>query len=163
IYIQHFDSALANWYGFPGAVCIFAETCGQALALEHNGDVYCCDHFVEPGYKLGNINESHLIDLVSSDRQVEFAQDKKNTLPRYCRECEVRFACHGECPKNRFIKTPDGEEGLNYLCAAYKAFFNHIDGPMKVMTGLLRSKRFADEIMGMSEDEKSAVLLGSKK
>lgn len=154
IYIQHFDSALANWVGVPGAVCIFAETCGQALALEHNGDLYCCDHFVEPGYRLGNIQETHMIDLIASPKQVKFGQDKKNTLPRYCRECAVRFACHGECPKNRFIKTPDGEEGLNYLCTAYKAFFNHIDEPMKIMTGRLRSGRFADEIMGMAEEER---------
>jgi uncharacterized protein len=155
VYVQHFDSALANWFGVPGAVCIFSETCGQALALEHNGDLYSCDHFVEPAYKLGNIRETHLIELLASPQQIKFGQDKKNTLPRYCRECEVRFACHGECPKNRFIKTPDGEDGLNYLCAAYKAFFNHIDGTMKIMAGLLRRGRFADEIMQMSTSEKA--------
>jgi uncharacterized protein len=161
VYVQHFDSALANWVGVPGAVCIFAETCGQALALEHNGDLYSCDHFVEPAYKLGNIRETHLIQLLSSPQQIKFGQDKKNTLPRYCRECEVRFACHGECPKNRFIKTPDGEEGLNYLCAAYKAFFNHIDGTMRIMTSLVRSGRFADEIMQMSATEKESLLAGA--
>jgi uncharacterized protein len=143
-------------------VCVFAETCGTALCLEHNGDVYSCDHFVEPGYRLGNIKETHLIDLIASDKQVKFGQDKKNTLPRYCRECEVRFACHGECPKNRFIKTPDEEGGLNYLCAGYKAFFKHIDGPMKVMAGLLKEGRYADEIMGMPEEEKSALVLTQK-
>jgi uncharacterized protein len=158
VYVQHFDSALANWFGVPGAVCIFSETCGQALALEHNGDLYSCDHFVEPAYKLGNIRETHLIELLASPQQIKFGQDKKNTLPRYCRECHVRFACHGECPKNRFIKTPDGEDGLNYLCAAYKAFFNHIDGTMKIMAGLLRRGRFADEIMQMSAVEKESVL-----
>jgi serine-type anaerobic sulfatase-maturating enzyme len=157
VYVQHFDSALANWVGVPGAVCIFAETCGQALALEHNGDLYSCDHFVEPAYKLGNIRETHLVQLLASPQQIKFGQDKKNTLPRYCRECEVRFACHGECPKNRFIKTPDGEDGLNYLCAAYKAFFNHIDGTMRIMTSLVRSGRFADEIMQMSDVEKEAL------
>jgi uncharacterized protein len=156
VYVQHFDSALANWFGVPGAVCIFSETCGQALALEHNGDLYSCDHFVEPAYKLGNIRETHLIELLASPQQIKFGQDKKNTLPRYCRECEVRFACHGECPKNRFIKTPDGEDGLNYLCAAYKAFFSHIDGTMKIMASLLRRGRFADEIMLMSTSEKVA-------
>jgi uncharacterized protein len=163
IYVQHFDSALANWVGVPGAVCIFAETCGQALALEHNGDLYSCDHFVEPAYKLGNIRETHLIQLLSSPQQIKFGQDKKNTLPRYCRECEVRFACHGECPKNRFIKTPDGEDGLNYLCAAYKAFFNHIDETMKIMASLLRCGRFADEIMQMPAGEKVTFMQGAVK
>ena len=155
IYVQHFDSALANWVGIPGAVCIFSETCGQAVALEHNGDLYSCDHFVEPKYKLGNIRETHLIQLLASPQQIKFGQDKKATLPRYCRECEVRFACHGECPKNRFIKTPDGEDGLNYLCAAYKAFFHHIDGTMKIMAQLVRGGRFADEIMQMPAGEKA--------
>jgi len=101
-----------------------------------------------------------LIQLLSSPQQIKFGQDKNNTLPRYCRECEVRFACHGECPKNRFIKTPDGEDGLNYLCAAYKAFFNHIDGTMKIMTSLVRSGRFADEIMEMPAAEKEALRSG---
>jgi len=161
IYVQHFDSALANWVGVPGAVCIFSETCGQAVALEHNGDLYSCDHFVEPSYKLGNIRETHLIQLLASPQQIKFGQDKKNTLPRYCRECEVRFACHGECPKNRFIKTPDGEDGLNYLCAAYKKFFNHINEPMRIMTELLRRRRFADEIMQMSAVERRDLLAGA--
>ncbi len=155
VYVQHFDSALSNWFGTPGAVCVFSETCGQAVALEHNGDLYSCDHFVEPKYKLGNIRETHLIQLLASAQQIKFGQDKKATLPRYCRECDVRFACHGECPKNRFLKTPDGEDGLNYLCAAYKLFFHHIDGAMKVMVRLLRAGRFADEIMQMSEGEKA--------
>jgi serine-type anaerobic sulfatase-maturating enzyme len=163
IYVQHFDSALANWVGVPGAVCIFAETCGQAVALEHNGDLYSCDHFVEPAHKLGNIRETHLIELLASPQQIKFGQDKKNSLPRYCRECKVRFACHGECPKNRFIKTPDGEDGLNYLCAGYKAFFTHIDGPMKIMAGLLREGRFADEIMQMSAGEKATFTRGEVK
>jgi uncharacterized protein len=160
IYVQHFDSALANWVGVPGAVCVFSETCGQAVALEHNGDLYSCDHFVEPAHKLGNIRETDLIQLLASPQQIKFGQDKKNTLPRYCRECEVRFACHGECPKNRFIKTPDGEDGLNYLCAAYKAFFTHIDGTMKIMAGLLRRGRFADEFMLMSAVEKAVFARG---
>jgi len=160
IYVQHFDSALANWVGVSGAVCLFAETCGQALALEHNGDLYSCDHFVEPAYKLGNIRETHLIQLLSSPQQIKFGQDKKDSLPRYCRECQVRFACHGECPKNRFIQTPDGEDGLNYLCAGYKAFFTHINEPMKIMASLLRRGRYAYEIMQMSAVEKEALLAG---
>jgi uncharacterized protein len=163
VYVQHFDSALANWVGVPGAVCIFAETCGNAVALEHNGDLYSCDHFVEPAHKLGNIRETHLIQLLASPQQIKFGQDKKNTLPRYCRECEVRFACHGECPKNRFIKSPDGEDGLNYLCAGYKAFFTHIDGTMKIMAGLLHRGRYADEIMQMSAGEKARFMQGEVK
>lgn len=154
IYVQHFDSALANLVGVPGAVCIFAETCGNALALEHNGDLYSCDHFVEPDYKLGNIRETHMIDMVSSPRQVQFGLHKRDSLPRYCMECEVRFACHGECPKNRFITTPDGEPGLNYLCAGYKAFFKHISRPMMMMATLLKQGRFADEVMGILAQER---------
>ncbi|HEY7819189.1 MAG TPA: anaerobic sulfatase maturase [Vicinamibacteria bacterium] len=149
VFVQHFDSALANWLGVPGAVCVFSETCGQALALEHNGDLYSCDHFVEPAYKLGNIQNRHLVELIVSPQQVKFGNDKRDTLPRYCRECDVRFACHGECPKNRFLHTPDGEPGLNYLCASYKAFFHHIDPAMKLMAELLRRGRYADEVMGM--------------
>jgi uncharacterized protein len=151
IFVQHFDSALANWLGVPGAVCIFSETCGNAVALEHTGDLYSCDHFVEPAHRLGNIRESHLIELITAPQQVAFNLHKRDSLPRYCRECEVRFACHGECPKNRFITTPDGEPGLNYLCSAYKAFFKHIDRPMRIMANLLRHGRYADEVMSMSE------------
>jgi serine-type anaerobic sulfatase-maturating enzyme len=147
VFVQHFDSALANWLGIPGAVCIFAPTCGGALALEHNGDLYSCDHFVEPAYKLGNIKKTHLIELIATPPQVKFGLIKRDTLPRYCLDCDVRFACHGECPKNRFINTPEGEPGLNYLCAAYQAFFHHINRPMKIMADLLRRGRYADEVM----------------
>jgi uncharacterized protein len=155
VFIQHFDSALANWLGVPGSVCIFAPTCGQALAMEHTGDLYACDHFVEPDYRLGNITETHMRDLVGLTQQTKFGLDKRDTLPRYCRECQVRFACHGECPKNRFLKTPDGEPGLNYLCTAYKAFFSHINRPMQLMAELLRRGRYADEVMPiLAEAEK---------
>jgi uncharacterized protein len=147
VFVQMFDAALASWVGAPPAVCVFSETCGDAVALEHNGDVYSCDHFVEPKYLLGNVMDTPIADLVSSPRQRAFGNAKRDTLPSYCRECEVRFACHGECPKNRFILTPDGEPGLNYLCAGYKAFFNHIDRPMRMMADLLRQGRFADEAM----------------
>jgi uncharacterized protein len=149
VFIQHFDAALANWVGVPPSVCIFSKTCGNALALEHNGDLYCCDHFVEPDYKLGNIQDTPMIELIASDRQRQFGQDKLDSLPQYCRDCAVRFACHGGCPKNRFTVTPDGEPGLNYLCAGYKAFFTHIDLPMKLMADLLRQGRYADEVMGL--------------
>jgi len=151
VFIQHFDTALANRLGLPSPVCVFAETCGLALALEHNGDLYACDHYVEPDYLLGNIRDTPLIELVASEKQVRFGLDKRDTLPRYCRRCKVRFACHGGCPKNRFTRTPDGEPGLNYLCAGYKAFFTHIDRPMRIMADLLRRGRAPAEIMRRSK------------
>jgi serine-type anaerobic sulfatase-maturating enzyme len=138
VYVQMFDVALANWHGEPPGLCIHSETCGLALALEHTGDLYSCDHFVEPKYRLGNIKEQHLLELVASQRQRRFGLDKRDTLPRYCLECDVRFACHGGCPKDRFIDTPDGEPGLNYLCAGYKDFFHHVDGAMRFMSEQLR-------------------------
>ncbi|MCP4426415.1 MAG: anaerobic sulfatase maturase [Chloroflexi bacterium] len=155
IYVQMFDVALGAWLGQPGGLCIFAPTCGTALALEHNGDMFSCDHYVEPDFLLGNIQEDHMVELVASEKQQRFGQDKQSTLPRYCRECKVRFACHGGCPKNRFIRTPNGESGLNYLCASYEAFFKHIDRPMRMMAGLLRQRRPPAEIMAVmvAEDE----------
>jgi uncharacterized protein len=148
VFVQSFDAALANWVGQP-SLCIFQPTCGNALALEHNGDLYSCDHFVEPGFLLGNIQQTHLIELVASNQQRQFGMDKWDSLPKYCRECEVLFACYGECPRNRFINTPNGEPGLNYLCAGYKLFFNHIDRPMRIMADLLRHGRYADEVMNI--------------
>jgi uncharacterized protein len=148
VFVQSFDVALANWLGQP-SLCIFQCTCGESLVLEHNGDLYSCDHFVEPAFLLGNIKKTHMLDLVSSDQQHKFGQDKFDTLPQYCRECEVLFACYGECPRNRFINAPDGESGLNYLCASYKQFFNHIDQPMRLMAELLRSGHYADEVMSI--------------
>jgi uncharacterized protein len=147
VFVQMFDAALASWLGAPAAMCVFAETCGDAVALEHTGDVYSCDHFVEPDHRLGNIRERHLLELVASPRQRAFGDAKRDALPGYCRECAVRFACNGECPRNRFLETPDGEPGLNYLCAGYKAFFTHIDRPMRIMAALLRGGRHADEVM----------------
>jgi len=147
VYVQMFDTALANWHGEPGALCVFSETCGLALAVEHNGDLYSCDHFVEPDYLLGNITETPMIELVSSDQQRKFGTDKRDTLPQFCLDCDVRFACHGGCPRNRFATTPDGEEGLNYLCPSYKAFFKHIDPAMKLMSRLLKQNRAPAEIV----------------
>jgi uncharacterized protein len=147
VFVQMFDVALGSWVGAPPALCIFSPTCGNALALEHNGDLYSCDHYVEPKYKLGNIKEVPMIELIASDRQRQFGQDKLDTLPQYCLDCEVRFACHGGCPRNRFIRTPAGEPGLNYLCAGYKAFFNHVDRPMRIMADLLQHKRAPAEIV----------------
>ncbi len=147
VFVQLFDVALAAWVGAPPTLCVFSPTCGNALALEHNGDLYACDHYVEPNYLLGNITDVPMIELVASDRQRRFGLNKRDTLPQYCRECEVRFVCHGGCPKNRFINTPGGEPGLNYLCAGYRAFFNHINEPMKLMASLLRQQRPPAEIM----------------
>ena len=152
VFVQSFDAALANWLGQP-SLCIFQRTCGESLALEHNGDLYSCDHFVEPTFLLGNIQQSHMIDLVSSDRQQKFGLDKFDTLPKYCRDCEVLFACYGECPRNRFVNTPDDEPVLNYLCAGYKLFFKHIDHPMRIMADLLRRDHFADEVMNILAKE----------
>ncbi len=147
VFIPTFESALASWLGMAAAECVFSETCGNALALEHNGDVYSCDHFVEPDHLIGNITETHVVELVASPRQRAFGRAKLDTLPRYCRDCEVRFACHGECPRNRFIRTPDGEDGLNFLCDGYKVFFGHIDTPMTYMANLVRRGRPADGVM----------------
>ena len=151
VYVQMFDVALANWVGEPPGLCVHSETCGLALALEHTGDLYSCDHFVEPKHKLGNIRMTHMLDLVDSPQQRQFGLDKRETLPQYCLDCDVRFACHGGCPKDRFIETPDGEPGLNYLCAGFKAFFHHLDGPMRTMGELLSQGRAPSEIVGLYE------------
>jgi uncharacterized protein len=147
VYVQMFDVALASWYGEPPTLCIHAETCGTALALEHNGDLYSCDHYVEDGYRLGNITEMPMTALVASEQQRDFGLAKRETLPAVCRACNVRFACHGGCPKDRFIQAPDGEPGLNYLCAGYQAFFGHIDRPMRQMSELLRLGRAPSELV----------------
>jgi len=157
VFVQMFDVALGSWVG-QHSLCVFSPTCGNALALEHNGDLYSCDHFVEPDYLLGNIQETHMIELIASDRQRQFGKHKLESLPHYCQECEVRFACHGGCPRERFIKTPDGEPGLNYLCAGYKLFFNHIDRPMRIMADLLHRGRYADEIMLIQLDDEPHTL-----
>lgn len=147
VFIQMYDVALGAWLGQPGGLCLFAPTCGTGLALEHNGDLYSCDHFVEPGYYLGNILQNPLSVLAGDERQIRFGQAKLTQLPRACLECEVRFACHGGCPKERFMLTADGEPGLNYLCTGYKAFFRHVDPYMKTMAGLLKQNRPPLEIM----------------
>ena len=148
IFVQTFEASLRNWLRMPtSGMCVFNETCGTGLALEHNGDLYSCDHFVEPKFLLGNIEQTHMIELIASPQQVKFGQDKRDALPRFCRECDVRFACHGECPKNRFLNTPDGEAGLNYLCTGFKQFFHYVDFPMKIMAGLIRRGHEASEVM----------------
>jgi uncharacterized protein len=147
VFVQLFDVALGNWMGVGSSLCVFAEKCGAALAIEHNGDLYSCDHYVYPQYHLGNVLNHSLGEMVASEQQQKFGSDKSDTLPNYCKTCEVRFACNGECPKHRFTHTPDGEWGLNYLCPAYKRFFNHIDPHMKMMAQLVNSKRPAAMIM----------------
>jgi uncharacterized protein len=157
-FVQLYDTALGNWMGLGSALCVFAEKCGRAVAIEHNGDVYSCDHYVYPEYKLGNVMDGEagtLATMVDSARQVKFGADKSETLPRYCRECAVRFACNGECPKHRFIRTPEGEAGLNYLCAGYKKFFTHIDPYMRVMADLARRGEAPAAIMGMLREEEA--------
>jgi len=147
VYVQMFDVALANWHGEPPGLCVHSETCGLALALEHTGDLYSCDHFVEPAYKLGNIKEKHMLELIVLPQQQRFGQDKRDTLPRFCRECDVRFACHGGCPKDRFTDDPYGEAGLNYLCPSFKAFFHHIDPTMRMMSERLAGGRAPSELV----------------
>ena len=157
-FVQLFDVTLSNWMGLGSAMCIFSERCGRALALEHDGGVFSCDHYVYPQFKLGNLMNASLGDLVNSPAQQKFGSDKADTLPKYCRECEVRFACHGECPKHRFITTPDGEPGLNYLCAGYKRFFNHVEPYMVAMAQLIQSGRAPSGIMDLiAEHERSDV------
>ena len=146
-FVQIFDVALESWMGMQPSLCVFRETCGSAMAMEHNGDLYSCDHFVYPRYRLGNLLQQSLGDMVRSDRQTGFGEDKRDALPRYCRECDVRFACNGECPKHRFTVTPDGETGLNYLCSGYKAFFHHIDPYMRFMAAELGQQRAPANVM----------------
>ncbi len=154
-FVQIFDVALGNWMGLGSSLCVFAEKCGKALAIEHNGDLYSCDHYVYPKYRLGNILDKSLGAMVDSPEQQQFGNDKSDTLPNFCKTCEVKFACNGECPKHRFIQTPDGDPGLNYLCPAYKRFFNHIDPYMKRMAQLLNAHRPAADIMGFLAQQES--------
>lgn len=149
VFVQMFDVALGNWLGTPPGLCLFSPKCGAAMAIEHNGDLYACDHFVYPKFHLGNIMNRSLGEMAGSLPQRQFGEAKQSTLPAYCRSCEVRFACHGECPKHRFTYTPDGEWGLNYLCPAYKRFFNHVDPYMKTMAELIRRQRPPADIMPM--------------
>ncbi len=147
IFVQLFDVALESWLGMQPGLCVFRELCGDALALEHNGDFYSCDHYVYPENKLGNIIDQPLRIMASSEQQKKFGDDKRGALPAYCLTCPVRFACNGECPKHRFSKSPDGEEGLNYLCAGYRQFFQHIDLPLRFMADELRHERPPANVM----------------
>ncbi|HRI15601.1 MAG TPA: anaerobic sulfatase maturase [Verrucomicrobiota bacterium] len=149
-FVQLFDVTLGIWLGLPAGLCLFRETCGDGVALEHNGDVFSCDHFVYPEYRIGNLLNTSLGDLVRGPQQRAFGAAKAGTLPEYCRKCDVRFACNGECPKNRFITTPDGMPGLNYLCSAYQRFFRHAGPAMNTMARLIRARRAPAEIMTLA-------------
>ena len=153
VFVQFFDVALGNWMGAGSGLCQFAPRCGHAAALEHNGDLYACDHYVYPKHKTGNTLESSLSELMASARQQKFGNDKRDLLPQYCRECEILFACNGDCPKHRFIKTPDGESGLSYLCTAYRRVFKHMGPYMGAMANLVRSGREAAQILEYVAEE----------
>jgi uncharacterized protein len=157
-FVQVFDATLANYTGENPGLCVFNETCGDALVMEHNGDVFSCDHFVYPEYLLGNINETPLRDLAALQKQFDFGIDKRNTLPRQCLQCDVRYACHGECPKHRFLKTADGKTGLNYLCEGYKLFFHHVEPYMEYMARELKSKRPPANVMNWIRNRESQVI-----
>lgn len=146
VFIQMFDAALANWYGEPSSLCVHSETCGLAVALEHTGDVYSCDHYVDPAHRLGNIRERPLLELIVLPAQKRFGADKRDALPAQCRGCDVRFACHGGCPKDR-VNRPGAPAGLNYLCPSYQHFFHHIRPAMAAMCDLLRAGRAPSEFM----------------
>lgn len=141
IFVQLFDATLANWVGVAPGLCSMAPTCGHAAVMEFNGDVYSCDHFVFPQYKLGNLRDSSLIDMMMSPRQIEFGAAKRNSLPKQCLGCRWLFACNGECPKNRFAVTADGQPGLNYLCEGYRRFFAHVADDMDFMRRQLEAKQ----------------------
>src|SRR6202049_2312212 len=151
VHVMNFEWALASWCQLAPGACIFSARCGKAAIVEHDGSVYSCDHFMYPRYRLGNLLADDLGSMMSSPAQTDFGMAKETTLPSDCLSCEFRFACHGECPKNRFIKTSDGEPGLNYLCAGYKKYFRHITPAMNIMARLLSEGRPADEVMRLIE------------
>ena len=157
IFVQIFDASLAAWAGQHPGICMFEETCGTGMVLEHNGDLYACDHFVFPEYRLGNISETPMAQLAGCERQVQFGLDKRDALPPVCQECEVRFICNGACPRNRINLAPDGSPGLNYLCEGYKAFFTHIDRPMRLMVEELRAGRAPANVMLRLAQEEMAL------
>jgi len=147
VFVQLFDATLAKWVGAPGGTCVHSETCGRALAMEHNGDVYACDHYVYPRYKLGNVLTHPLAELADGETMREFGEQKRSRLTRQCRECEVRFACHGDCPKHRFARSQDGEPGHSYLCEGLYRFFTHSAPAMRQMAELYRMGRPPADIM----------------
>lgn len=147
IFVEIFDCTLANWMGISPGICAYSKECGHAGVMEHNGDVYSCDHFVFPEYKLGNIRDHSLIDMLYGEQQQEFSRLKHSSLPRQCKECDMEFACHGECPKNRFMKDKYGDSGLNYLCLGYYHYYQHVAPYMDYMKQELMSQRPPSNIM----------------
>lgn len=146
-FVQVFDATLAGWVGAEPGTCVYAEECGHAAVMEQNGDVYSCDHFVFPEYKLGNIRTNGLPQMLYGTKQNAFSRLKRDALPRQCRQCEWKKACHGECPRLRFLRTADGEPGLNYLCAGYRIYFQHVAPYMDIMARELLAGRPASNIM----------------
>jgi uncharacterized protein len=151
-FVQIFDVCLEAWFGMEPSLCVFRETCGEALIVEHNGDIYSCDHYVYPENRLGNILEGSLDAMAGSEQQLRFGLDKRDRLPRSCRECEFLFICHGECPKHRFATSPGGEAGMNYLCPGYKLFFRHVDPFMKFMAEQLADGKPPANVMRWSRE-----------
>ena len=147
IFVEIFDCMLANWMGISPGICAYSKECGHAGVMEHNGDVYSCDHFVFPEYKLGNICDHSLIDMLYGEQQQEFSRLKHSSLPRQCKECDMEFACHGECPKNRFMKDKYGDSGLNYLCPGYYHYYQHVAPYMDYMKQELMAQRPSSNIM----------------
>lgn len=147
IFVEIFDCTLANWMGISPGICAYSKECGHAGVMEHNGDVYSCDHFVFPEYKLGNIRDHSLIDMLYGEQQQEFSRLKHSSLPRQCKECDMEFACHGECPKNRFMKDKYGDSGLNYLCLGYYHYYQHVAPYMDYMKQELMAQRPPSNIM----------------
>ncbi len=156
IFVQLFDVALEGWAGMESSLCIFQSSCGSAAVIEHNGDIYSCDHYVYPENRLGNIMDRPLISMLNSPQQIRFGRDKLDRLPQYCRKCQFRFICNGGCPKHRFMKTPDGEESLNYLCPGFKLFFAHIDPYMAFMAEELNAERPAANVMQWLRDREGS-------
>jgi uncharacterized protein len=146
VFVQLFETSLGLWLGLPSAICVFSKTCGACLALEHNGDLYSCDHYVQPDTFLGNIVQTPVDSLVFSPQQEAFGQNKKTLLPKKCLLCEVRDICNGDCPKNRILPAVKGDYPISFLCDGYLAFFKHIDRPMRIMASLYRTKRPISEV-----------------
>jgi uncharacterized protein len=145
-FVVTFDCVLANWMRVPPPLCVAAEVCGHAGVVEFNGDVYSCDHYVFPEYKLGNIHSGTLQSMMQSPAQIQFGRNKRDRLPGYCRACEYLDLCNGECPKNRIVSTPDGEPGLNYLCPGFKKFYRHVEPYMDFMARELAQNRAASNV-----------------
>jgi len=157
VFVQLFDTALEAWMGYEPSLCFFRETCGDAMVLESNGDLYSCDHFVYPEHRLGNLHEQPLSTMARSEEQRAFGDAKRDRLPTYCNSCQFHFACRGECPKHRFTVTQDGDPGLNYLCEGYRYFFRHIDPYMQFMANELRHRRPPANVMGWVRQQESGA------